>query len=150
MQLACITDLGYSEVAEITFGNEYALQFLQHDDIEDNRVLENACTYLWVLRYNENCYQVLYVGEAGYGLNDRWNANTAASEDPNGAFLARLSRMREYTEGGDRIFVFARTSDCQGIFGQSVPLCHAEEIAAHNKFNPQLNAQAPGRAVALR
>ena len=80
----------------------------------------------------------------GKGVIERWKANKSSyanKKNKNKTFRKRISCVRKYREGGDRVFVFARTSDCQEIFGQCVPRCHAEEIAAYNKFNPPLNSQ---------
>lgn len=113
-----------------------------------NPIEQGASVYMWLSPLNESEFEVLYIGKAGYGVNNRFGQHASGFKNSNTG-KANCELIQKHISAGGIISVFARNSECQKLFGfpTSIALYSAEEEALCDQFNPLWNrAKFPSKA----
>lgn len=104
---------------------------------------ERPVVYVWVCESKgTEILDILYVGKAGKGIHRRCRQHEGGFRH-SGAGTKNADAIREIlADDSNSITVFARVSDTQAIFGETVSLYSAEEDALCAKLGPRLNRAA--------
>ena len=113
---------------------------------------QDASVYMWLSPLNASEFEVLYIGKAGYGVNNRFGQHASGFKNSNTG-KANCELIQKHIGAGRTISVFARNSESQKLFGfeTSIPLYSAEEEALCDQFHPLWNrAKFPGKTKKTR
>jgi hypothetical protein len=129
--------LGFKRTHEIVFKSPRSnlpefYQFTNHPS------LRKPSVYLWVTPINleKNCYDVLYVGKAGYGTTRRFSQHKGGFKNnkPGSNSTLIIEKLQK-----DKIFVYGKVSDNATIFGVTVSRYSLEEEALCELLSPLWN-----------
>ena len=111
--------------------------------VKKPRSFKNPSVYVWAsLSSGANEYEVLYVGKAGKGIDQRCSQHQSGfTNSGTGRKNAEALKATLDVEGAE-IHVFSRESRTIEIFGQEVLLYSVEEDALCAALNPRLNRAA--------
>ncbi|PFG53745.1 hypothetical protein ATG98_2897 [Marinobacter sp. LV10R520-4] len=108
--------------------------------VKKSKSSESPSVYVWAsLRRDADEYEVLYVGKAGKGIDQRCSQHQGGfTNSGTGRKNAEALKAILDVEGAE-IHVFSRESKTTEIFGQKISLYSVEEDALCAVLNPRLN-----------
>ncbi|MDG3039809.1 hypothetical protein [Roseicyclus marinus] len=110
--------------------------------VKGSRPTKEPSVYLWIAeRVGQEKIEVLYVGKAGKGVEQRSNQHQAGFRGSVTGRKNALVLLEILSDVNTRIRVFARRADTAELFGTCVSLYSSEEEALCAVLRPRLNRQ---------
>jgi hypothetical protein len=135
-----LEELGFKRTHEIVF-NSPGSNLPEFSQITNHLSLLKPSVYLWVtpISSEKNCYEVLYVGKAGYGTTRRFSQHKGGFKNnkPGSNAALIIDKLQE-----NKIFVYGKAADNALLFGVTVSRYSLEEEALCELLNPLWNRAA--------
>lgn len=132
-----LEELGFKRTHEIVF-NSSSSNLPEFSQFTSHLSLRKPSVYLWVAPINteRNCYDVLYVGKAGYGTSRRFSQHKGGFKNnkPGSNSALILEKLQE-----NKIFVYGKVADNAILFGVTISRYSIEEEALCELLSPLWN-----------
>jgi len=133
-----LTSLGFDLTHEIVVSGG-ASSLPEFREVATHPSLKKSSVYLWLspLPSNNNDYEVLYVGKAGYGTTRRFSQHRGGFRKTSPG--SNYALIREKFEAKRKILVFGKVADEIDLFGVTVSRYSTEEEALCKHLSPLWN-----------
>jgi hypothetical protein len=125
---------GFSKVSEIQLSQMPGRLKFSPEVLPDDRL---GWVYLWVAERGDTV-EICYVGKAGHSLKKRFDQHAGGFKHSTTG-RQHAQKLTELLERGQPVTVYARHSDYEKRFDQTVSMCCVDELALIARFNPPWN-----------